>query len=279
MKQPSFKNIATETHDVAYLRWGDPNHPKVIMVHGFPDTARTWDVVGPKIADEGFDVIAFNTRGYAPTAVPKDGKYDSDTLGTDIIRLLDAFEIEKAIVVGHDWGASAVYSAAGLFPERLEKMIAVAIPHPASVKLRPALIWGTRHFVLYKLPGATKRFSKNNFEGLRTVYKRWSPDFEWPESEFDAVIESFSDPASLDAAFEYYRQLQPAPPTGQRKKISVPSLVIGGLNDGVATESDFRNTTSRFTGPIEVEMVPGGHFLHREFPDDFLAVLIPFLKR
>ncbi|MFK7998573.1 MAG: alpha/beta fold hydrolase [Polyangiales bacterium] len=269
--------VKTASLDMATLRWGESG-PLVVLVHGFPDTARTWDALGPRIAAEGFRVVAPFTRGYAPSSVPADGKYDSDTLAGDLVELLDALGEQKAILVGHDWGASACLGAAALFPERVERLATLAIPHPAVMKPTLGLLWGARHFIAYKLPGATKRFAKNDFAALEAIYKRWSPAFDWPASEFASAKNSFTSPGCLDAAFGYYRALSPKLPLGMRKKITVPSLVVGGVSDPIASAANFEASRRRYTGDVQVEMVRGGHFLHREYPDDFFEALLPFLK-
>ncbi|MDG1480362.1 MAG: alpha/beta hydrolase [Myxococcota bacterium] len=262
--------------DFAYLQWGTEG-PLLLLVHGFPDTARTWDCVGPALAADGYRVVAPYTRGYAPTAVPTDGRYDADTLGDDVISLIDSLGEASAIVVGHDWGAGAAYSAAARHPERIRALVAVAIPHPATVRPRPRFVWAVRHFLTLRLPGAAARFAKDDFAGLRTLYERWSPTYDWPDMELEEARNSFSAPGSLDAALGYYRALSPRPPPGHRERISVPTLIIGGRDDGVVTAADFESSRSRFSGPVEIEMLPGGHFLHREHPEPFVAALRVFL--
>lgn len=261
--------------DFACLTWGEG--PLVVLVHGFPDTARTWDLVGPRIAAAGFRVVAPNTRGISPTSIPADGRYDTDTLARDLIALVAALGETSAILVGHDFGAAAAYSAAGLAPERWRKLVTMVIPHPATIVPTVRKVWGVRHFLVHRLPGAARRFAAGNFAQVRVLYERWSPGFAWPESEFEAVKKSYAEPGSLDAALGYYRALTVGPTPGLRARISVPTLILGGRTDGVAEEADFEASRRRFTGPVEVRMLPGGHFLHREDPEAFLAVLLPFL--
>lgn len=262
--------------DFACLTWGGDG-PLVLLVHGFPDTARTWDWVGPRLAASGFRVIAPYTRGIAPTEIPADGDYGSDTLGRDLLALIEAAGESEAIVVGHDFGASAAYSAAGLGPEKVAKLVAVAIPHPASIKPRLGLLWGARHFLGHRLPGAAKRFAKRDFAQLRVLYERWSPGFDWPDKELEAAKNSYAAPGCCQAALDYYKHIGAKLPPGQRVKLGMPTLVVGGETDGVMGEADFRRSARRFTGEIRVAMVPGGHFLHREHPQAFLDVLLPFL--
>jgi pimeloyl-ACP methyl ester carboxylesterase len=249
----------------------------VVLVHGFPDTARTWDVVGPRVASAGFRVLAPYTRGIAPSSAPADGDYASDTLGRDILALIGAAGHEQAVVVGHDFGASAAYSAAGLGPTKVRKLVTVAIPHPASIKPTLGKLWSVRHFVSHRLPGAAKRFASKDFAEIRTLYQRWSPGFEWPDSELEHAKNSYSAPGGTQRALDYYKFITPTPPEGHRVRLPMPSLVVGGDSDGAMAAADFEGSKARFTGPVDVVMVPGGHFLHREHPEEFLAVLLPFL--
>src|SRR3954467_1367928 len=103
----------------AYLEQG--KGPLVLLVHGFPDTAYSWDRVMPAVAELGFRVVAPFTRGYWPTEAK--GPYDGDTLAADLLALIEALGEEKAILVGHDFGASASYAAAGLRPDRGRMLI------------------------------------------------------------------------------------------------------------------------------------------------------------
>ena len=270
------RTIHARDLDFACLQWGTEG-PLLLLVHGFPDTARTWDVVGPALAADGYRVVAPYTRGYAPTTAPPDGRYDADTLGDDLVALIEALGASSAIVVGHDWGAAAAYSAAARYPEQVQALVAAAIPHPAVLKPRLSLLWAVRHFLTLQLPGAAARLAKGDFAGIRTLYERWSPTHDWPDSEMEDARNSFSAPGSLHAALGYYRALSPSPPPGHRARISVPSLIIGGQDDGVVTEADFVSSQRRFTGSIDIKMLPGGHFLHREHPEPFLAALRAFL--
>src|ERR1700723_998025 len=156
----------------AYLEEG--TGPLVLMLHGFPDTAHTWDDLRPRIAAKGYRAVSPFMRGYHPTAIP-DRDADQETLARDVLALVDALGAREAIVVGHDWGASAAYGAASLAPERVAKLFVVAIPHPATITPTPGKVWGVRHFFAYKMPGAAARFARDDFAALRAIYRRWSP--------------------------------------------------------------------------------------------------------
>src|SRR5580700_9385009 len=119
---------------VRFAFFEEGSGPLVLLLHGFPDTPHTWDAVRPAVAAAGYRAVSPFLRGYAPTAIPADGAYDGDTLGRDALALIEALGAERAIVVGHDWGAGAAYSAAALGPARVTKLVTVGIPHPASLK-------------------------------------------------------------------------------------------------------------------------------------------------
>ena len=258
----------------AYLEEG--TGPLVLMLHGFPDTAHTWDDLRSRIAAKGYRAVSPFMRGYHPTAIP-DRDADQETLSRDALALIAALGASEAVVIGHDFGAGAAYGAAALGPDRVTKLFALAIPHPAA--LRPSLkqLWGARHFAVYKLPGAPNRFARNDFAALPAICKRWSPDWDPDPKEFDPVRASFSNRASLNAAFGYYRKLSPVPSASLKTRITVPTVVFAGLGDPVAKPSDYWGAARIFDGDYVVEEVPGGHFMHREHPDTFAERLLAHL--
>jgi pimeloyl-ACP methyl ester carboxylesterase len=268
------KHVEANGLRFAYLEEG--TGPLVLLFHGFPDTARTWDHVQPQIAAKGYRVVAPFMRGYAPTAIPERDA-DQETLGRDVLALIAALGETKAIVVGHDWGASAVYTAAALEPARIEKLFVVAIPHPATVRITPSLMWGVRHFLAYKLPGASARFAEDDFAALSAIYRRWSPTWTPAPAEHAAVRECFSDPSSLAAAFGYYRKLSFLMPDYLKKPIMVPTVAFAGLDDPQVTPDDYRHASKMFGAGYAVEEIRGGHFLHREYPAEFAARLLSHL--
>src|SRR6202035_6182760 len=95
----------------AYLEEG--TGPLVLMLHGFPDTAHTWDHLRSRIAAKGYRAVSPFMRGYHPTAIP-DRDADQETLARDVLALVEALGEQSAVLVGHDWGAAAVYGATSI---------------------------------------------------------------------------------------------------------------------------------------------------------------------
>src|SRR6201988_458575 len=100
----------------AYLENG--SGPLVLMLHGFPDTAHSWDDLRPRIAAKGYRAVSPFMRGYHPTAIPQRDT-DQETLARDPLALIEALGARDAIIIGHDWGASAAYGAAALGPDQV----------------------------------------------------------------------------------------------------------------------------------------------------------------
>jgi pimeloyl-ACP methyl ester carboxylesterase len=259
-----------------YLEQG--TGPLVLLVHGFPDTAFTWDRALPALAEAGYRAVAPFTRGYAPTEIPKDGAYDTDTLGKDVISLILALGADAAVVVGHDWGASAGYAAAAMAPERVRLLVTMAIPHPRAITPTPALMWRVRHFATLRRAGAAERIRRADFALVDELWHRWSPAWKnIPPAEMEATKAALREPGSLEAALGYYRALSLRMPASHKLPITVPTVAFAGEHDIIAPRA-FEKARVCFTGSYEVVQMPGGHFMHREHPDHFLRELVRVVR-
>lgn len=258
----------------AYLEEGQG--PLVLLVHGFPDTAYTWDATMPALAAEGFHAVAPFTRGYHPTEVPSNGAYDTATLGRDLLALIDAFGVDRAIVVGHDWGAAAAYAAATLAPEKVRVLVTLAIPHPASLRPSLGLAWNMRHFLTLRRAGAADLVRKNDGAYVDELVRRWSPAWkDLPAAETARVKAAFREPGVAEAACGYYRAFG-RPPAELKRKITVPAVAFAGEHD-IISPRVYEKARHYFKASYEVVQVPGGHFMHREHPDHFIPELVRVL--
>ncbi|HEY5364487.1 MAG TPA: alpha/beta hydrolase [Aestuariivirga sp.] len=277
---PELKYIQANGLKFAYFEEG--SGPLVLLVHGFPDTAHTWDQVRPALAAAGFRAVSPFTRGYAPTEIPREEAFDADTLGRDILALIEALGETQAILVGHDWGASAAFSAVGLMPSRIRKLITLALPHPLSLTFMPFffwpfVMWGCRHYFWLSRKNAADRIKAKNMVYLDTLVQRWSPGWNVPLGETDEVKKSFETPGSLEAALGYYRAVNGPglPTTAQRIKVSVPSIAFCGTS-GIPPAA-FEGARKCYLNRYEVVSMPGGHSVHREHPSHFMQELLRVL--
>jgi pimeloyl-ACP methyl ester carboxylesterase len=268
----------------AYLSAG--SGPLVLLLHGFPDTAHTWDAVLPELAAAGYRAVAPFMRGYHPTQIPSDGAYDGDTLGRDVIALIGALTANgtsagadnRAIVVGHDWGASAAYSAAALGPEQIRLLVTLAIPHPKSLKPTPSLLWKLRHFAKLRGKRAGEKLRANDFAYVDELWRRWSPRWQdIPASETAQVKAAFREAGCAEAACAYYASISARLPASHRANVTVPAVAFAGEHDMIAPRA-YEKARHCFTASYEVVQVPGGHFMHREHPRVFATELLRVLS-
>jgi pimeloyl-ACP methyl ester carboxylesterase len=266
--------VPVEANGLTHAVFDQGDGPLVVLQHGFPDTAHTWDDVAERLVEQGYRVVRPFGRGIAPSQAPTRDDFALPVLAADLVALIEALGQGPAVLVGHDWGAAAAWGVGHTRPDVLTKLVPVAIPHPAVVKPSLNGVWNIRHFAAHKLPGAARRFAHDDFAQVRTLYERWSPAFDWPDAEFESVKNAYAAPGCLDAALGYYRQLWSWPFKG---RVACPTLVVGGLSDPGTTRAQYEASATRVDGPCQVRMLPGGHFLHREHPEPFIDALLEYL--
>ncbi len=262
----------------AALEWhaADPAAPIALLVHGFPDTAHTWDRIGPELARAGYHVVAPFLRGYAPSGVPARDT-DARTIGEDVVALVDALGVEQVTLIGHDWGAEAAYAAVAIAPHRFAKLVTIAIPHRAALRFTPRLLWAARHFITLSLPGAEARFAANDYAMVEVLYRRWSPTWKYTADDLDATKNLLAAPGALHAALGYYRASRFRTPDFLRTPVEVPTLTIAGADDPGLLPPAFEQVRGQFRAGYQVATIAGGHFCHRESPTACLDAIVGFL--
>jgi pimeloyl-ACP methyl ester carboxylesterase len=274
--EQDYATIAVNGIKLAYFASGDPRHPLVILLHGFPDTPHAWDSLRPALAESGYYVVAPFLRGYAPSQIPGEDAYDVRTLGRDVLDLIAALGKQSADVVGHDWGAMAAYSAAAQEPRRIRKLVAMVIPHPANIKPRLRDARRLRHFLALRKRSAERKFASDDYAGVDELYARWSPTWRSTPADREPVKNAFAARGSLHGALGYYRDLSRKALAFVRAPTRVPTLVIAGIDDGTTPLDSFDNKAP-FAAGVRIEELPTGHFPHRERPDLVLPLLREFL--
>ncbi len=270
--RPEPRTVQANGLRFAYLEEGEG--PLALALHGFPDTPHSWDHLRPRLARAGYRVVTPWTRGYHPTEAPAEDA-DQRTLAEDALALIDVLGDDGrcALLIGHDWGASAAYGAAALAPERIDRLVTIGIPHPRSLKPQLSKLWTVRHFFAFKMPGAPGRFAKNEFAALTPLCLRWSPTWELTNQELAPVRECFSHPEALNAAFGYYRKMPLSPPD-HIGTIDVPTISFAGTDDPIVDVDNYESAARFYSADYAVETMPGGHFMHREHPEVFAEKLL-----
>lgn len=267
--------------------------PLVLMLHGFPDHARTFRHQMPVLAEAGYRVVAPYMRGYAPTTAPPDGPFSVPKLGEDAVALIGALGADRAVVVGHDWGAAASYAAAGLAPEKIDKLVTMAVPYGPG--LTSALVSDPEqqrrswYMFFFQTPMAELAVAHDDFAFIDRLWADWSPGFEPPAEEMRRLKETLSSEGTLSAALGYYRHtfLPPADvvqatadlATRTLGPISVPTLYLHGALDGCIGVGCAEGMESQFTAGLRTQVLESaGHFLHLEEPEVVSRALLAFLE-
>lgn len=281
--QPQY--IQANGLEFAYLAAGDADAPLALCLHGFPDTAFSFEPLLRAVADAGRRGVALFMRGYSPTALAEDGDYSALALGRDVLALIEHFGVEQADIVGHDWGAVAAYAAAIMRPDRVRRVVAAGVPHPRRFLLRPsrAQLRASRYMLRFQWPGAEKKLREDDFGALEELVREWSPDWEPPQEFLARVKAGFAEPARLHAALAYYRAL---PRLLLRRDawnyllrpVQVPARVICGARDGCILSATFCDQEHLFAADYELVRMPdAGHFMHLEQPQAFNRHVLEFL--
>ena len=251
----------------------------LILLHGFPDDAGSFDPLLPTLIQWGYQVFVPYMRGYGPTGPDPSGGYSIQNLASDVTGLMDGLGIEEAAIVGHDWGAIAGYGAAQLAPKRVRRLVALSCPPPATflrgVCRHPGQLFRSRYMGAFQFK---REISK---ETIATLWKRWSPHWDYPESRLEEVYKTFAYPHTPAAAIAYYHQLLPRGPGKLKQwresrklsfaKIQPRTTLITGATDGCIAPSLFENVQQSFAQPVTLHVIPGaGHFVHQEAPEQVL---------
>lgn len=274
--------------EFAFVEMG--SGPLALCLHGFPDSAHTWRHLLPRLATAGYRAVAPFSRGYAPTQIPADRRYQVGALVADAVELHEVLGGDSdAVLIGHDWGAMCAYGAASLAPERWRRLVTAAVP-PPGLAGNP---FGDYHSIqrmayifFFQTPLAEMVLPLDDFAYIRELWKAWSPGYD-PAEDVDFVKDAIGAPANLNAALGYYRALMdptshdPALAAAQDASVQipqVPTLYLHGERDGCAPAPEAALEESLAPGSRFVTISDAGHFLHLERPDEFAGHVISFLS-
>ncbi len=283
--ESEFQNVTSGAQTWRYSDSGQG--PAVVLFHGFPDTPHSYAGIARSLNEAGYRTILPYLRGYHPDTLVEARPYDALHLGEDVVGLLDALELESAVLVGHDWGATLVYGAAALAPERVRGIVPIAIAHPRTLKPEGfvktvGMLVMARHFIYFKLPWAEAGTRRNDFAYIDELYTRWAPGWRGPER--DAALarakEAFSNPEVLSAAIDYYRALGSKVDRRVTAPIQCSALMVAGGKDFGGHMGPYEKSKKLFGGGGELVVMPGaGHWPHREDESQFTDALLSYLRR
>ncbi|MBV9843315.1 MAG: alpha/beta hydrolase [Sphingomonadaceae bacterium] len=284
-------SIRTKLLEISYKDDGPSDAPVVLLLHGWPDDASTWDGIVPALNETGFRTIAPNARGFGQTRflgpeVPRTG--NAAMLALDAIDLLDRLAVGRFVVAGHDWGANIAEMLAVGWPDRVERIAMLSTPSRLG-GLKTPPFWHARlqwyHWFQTTERGA--RAVRDDPKGFaRIMWETWSPAGWFDDALFEKAAESFENPDWVDVTLHSYRsRWGEAEPDLLSKwlddkvkstsAIAVPAIYIQGEQDGVNPPPTSENVAEKYSGPFRRIVIPAvGHFPTREAPDEVAEQLV-----
>lgn len=289
------KFARTAKLEIAYEEYGQTSGHPLILLHGWPDSPRTWDSIVPALCEAGYHCFAPFLRGFGPTRFLSSSEMRSGqatAVTSDLIEFADTLGLNSFSVAGHDLGAFAGYLAAANWPDRLQRLITLSVPYGINVPTQLPGFRQTKAFWyqwLFQTRQGQQMLEQDRTGFCRFIWESWMPGQEVENQGFEAVSTAWENPDWIAITLHYYRNRwgattdDPAysdleatrlsPPT-----IETPTLLIHGAEDPCILAETTNNKEHFFSGGYRRELLPGvSHFPQREQPEKVKSLMIDFL--
>ena len=296
--QTPIKRVRTKTLEIAYEESGPASGFPVLLMHGFPYDPRCYDEVVPALVARGHRAIVPYLRGYGPTRFLSGETMRSGqqaAIGQDLLDLMDALTLQRAVLVGFDWGGRAACVVAALWPERVRGLVIAngySIQDIAASKTPASPAQENRLWYQYYFHTERGRagLAANRAELCKLLWRLWSPNWKFDDATYERTAKSFDNPDFVDIVIHSYRHRfgyapgDPALEAIERRlaaqpPISAPTIVIQGEGDGVNLAGPATPAQQRFfTGRYERRLVPLiGHDVPQEAPADVAKAVLELI--
>ena len=293
------KQIDAGVLQVGYVEYGAPKGTCVVLLHGFPYDANAYSDVAPILVAAGYSVIVPYLRGFGPTRFLSSDVHRSGqqaALGYDLKALLDALQIETALLAGYDWGGREACVVAALWPHRvlglvtgggynIQRLEGALQPQEPEAELR--------YWYQYYLHGERGRAGLAEYrrEFCRLLWRLWSPNWPFEETLYAKTAESFENADFVEVVVHSYRHrfgLAPGDPAlddierrlAVSPAITVPSIAVEGTGDGVTPHGSYSHLDHLFVKGLQRHVIPQiGHNLPQEAPQEFAAAVLEVSRR
>ncbi|KQO80035.1 alpha/beta hydrolase [Rhizobium sp. Leaf262] len=288
-------HVDTDNLRINFIETGAKHGRPVLLLHGWPDDATTWYGVSERLAGHDLRLIAPYLRGYGGSVFRNPDAMrtaNGGILAMDAIALMDGLGIDTFSVAGHDWGSNVAEGLAVGWPERVQKMALLSsLPRMGGLRT-PTFQQAQRYWYHWLM--ATKRGAEAIAEDpqgfARIQWENWGPEGWFDETTFNEVSKSFENPDWVAVTLHSYRarwgeaDIDPASQwledrIRETKSLSLPTIYIQGLEDGVNPPELSERLHEKFSGPFQrIALQNVGHFPQREDPEAVARELAIFLS-
>ena len=250
----------------------------VLLLHGFPETSLSWSAVTPLLTAAGLRTYAPDQLGYSPGARPDEvAAYSTPSLAQVTVDLMTALGVDRADVVGHDWGANVAWALAGWHPDRVRSLTAVSVPHPAAYTVAyrtdPEQKERSGYIRLFWQAGkAEDVLLADDSRRLRRMLSGGEGDSGVPAEAIDQYVTVLSAPGALTAALNWYRAMSSK---DRVDPVGVPTTYVWSDGDVAIGRTAAEACANYVTGDYAFIELPGiTHWIPEQAPDQLAAAIL-----
>ncbi len=279
-------SVQTNHINLHVAQAGPASGPLVILLHGFPDFWYGWRHQIDFLAGAGYRVWIPDQRGYNLSDKPRGLRaYSIDELAADVVGLMDAAGRERAVVIGHDWGGSVGWWTANKYPERLERLVILNVPHHSV--MRRAMLHNRRqtlrswYIFAFQIPWLPEVVTRAlNGAVLARMLQNTSRPGTFSDADLARYREAWSLPGALTAMLNWYRAMmrRAAVQRLPSRRITLPTLMIWGTHDPALGRELAQPSIERCDRGRLVYIEEAGHWVQHEEPQRVNALIGEFLR-
>jgi epoxide hydrolase 4 len=278
--------VATNGINLHVVQDGPQHGPLVILLHGFPEFWYGWRHQIPSLAEAGYWVWAPDQRGYNLSDKPQEiSAYGLDELAKDIVGLIDAAGREKAFIIGHDWGAAVAWWVAINYPDRVEKLGILNVPHPSvmtkTLRSQPRQLLKSWYIFFFQIPWLPEfLISRGNWQAAKQMMRRSARSGSFSDEDLEAYREAWGQPRAFTSMINWYRAVvRNSLRMSRSSRVTVPTLMIWGVKDVALDRSMAQPSIDRCDEGQLLFLEQATHWVQHDEPQKVKKLLLDFLAK
>jgi pimeloyl-ACP methyl ester carboxylesterase len=289
------RRIELSTEVALNVQTGGPRDGEpIVLLHGFPESHRTWRSVAPELAGDFF-VVAPDQRGFAGSDRPEGVEaYRTERIVEDLLALANALSLKRFTLVGHDWGGAVAWLAALRHPDRIARLVAINAPHPLifqkSLIEDGAQRAASQYISAFRNPALEAGITAMGLDSFfEKTFGRHADLSLVTEEEKQAYLDQWSQPGALTAMLNWYRASEIVVPEPNEEAsapawtslpfphVTMPTLVVWGLNDQALLPVQLASLDKWVDELRIAATAEAGHFIPWEYPEFVVAAIRDFI--